>query len=143
MAKHTGARVVWISSHESSSEFYDPKDWQLVESEHSYQSSKYQMNMISLYLDREAIRGQLGGTPTIRHFTAYPGVAVTGIANALVGSLTILCMYATFYLVSSVKHLTVHSLKGELTRRGFWDLPTTPFTSSKRPYLQSICRLLL
>lgn len=141
MAKHTDARVVWISSHEASSEFYDPKDWQLVKSENSYQCSKYQMNMISLYLDREAIRGQLDDTPAIRHFTAYPGVAGTSIANALLGTFTSLCMYATFYVVSSVKYAAVHPLNEHFARQDSWDLPTIPLTSLRRPYLQSTCRL--
>lgn len=103
LAKHTTARVVWISSHEASSEFYDPKDWQLVKTEHSYECSKYQMNMISLHLDREAIRGQLDCTPAVRHLTAYPGVAGTSIATALLGTFRTLCMFAAFYIVSGVK----------------------------------------
>lgn len=110
MAKHMGARVVWISSHEASSKFYDSKDWQLVKSEHSYQCSKYQMNMMSIYLDREAIRRQLDGAPAVRHFTVYPGVAGTSIASALLGTFMSLCMYATFYIVSSVKYPAVHLL---------------------------------
>ncbi|KAI9575036.1 NAD(P)-binding protein [Boletus coccyginus] len=96
-----GARVVWISSHEASSEFYDPNDWQLIKSEHSYECSKYQMNMISLHLDREAIRGQLEGTPAVRHLTASPGVAGTNIATALLGTFKSLCMFAAFYIVTS------------------------------------------
>ncbi|KAF8121340.1 NAD(P)-binding protein [Boletus edulis] len=93
-----GARVVWISSHEASSEYYDPKDWQLVKSEHSYECSKYQMNMISLYLDRQATRGQRDGKPTVKHSIAYPGVAGTSIATALLGTFSSLCMFAAFYI---------------------------------------------
>lgn len=143
LAKHTAARVVWISSHEASSEFYDPKDWQLVKSEHSYECSKYQMNMISVHLDRGAIRDQLDGTPAVRHLTAYPGVAGTSIATALLGTFKTLCMFASFYIVSIVKYLVVHSLNGHLARQDSWDLPTIPLTFSRRPYLQSICRLLM
>lgn len=117
MTKHTAARVVWISSHEASSEFYDPKDWQLVKSEHSYECSKYQMNMISLHLDREALHGQLNGTPTVRHLTAYPGVAGTSIATALLGTFKTLCMFASFYIVSSVKLPAVHLLNGHRQAR--------------------------
>ncbi|KAF8556265.1 NAD(P)-binding protein [Imleria badia] len=102
-----GARVVWISSHEATSEFYDPKDWQLVKSEHSYQCSKYQMNMVSLHLDREAIRGQLDGTPAVRHLVAYPGVAGTSIASALLGTFRSFCMFVTFYIVSSIEYLAI------------------------------------
>ena len=137
-----GARVVWISSHEASSEFYDPKDWQLIKSEHSYQCSKYQMNMLSLYLDREAVRGQLDDTPAIRHFISYPGVAGTNIATAMLGTFTSLCMFATFYIVSSSKHPEVHSLNGYLARQDSWVLLIIPLTSSRRPYPQSMCRSL-
>ncbi|KAF8845589.1 NAD(P)-binding protein [Paxillus ammoniavirescens] len=94
----TGSRVVWVSSHESSSEFYDPKDWQLVKSRHSYECSKYQMNQISLHLDREATRNQVDGKPTVRHFTVLPGVAGTNIASALLGTISSMCMFVTFYI---------------------------------------------
>ncbi|KIJ70394.1 hypothetical protein HYDPIDRAFT_78786 [Hydnomerulius pinastri MD-312] len=94
----TGARVIWVSSHEASSEFYDPKDWQLVKSEHSYESSKYQMNLLSLHLDREATRDQVAGKPIVRHITVLPGVAGTNIASALLGTVTAMCMFTAFYI---------------------------------------------
>ncbi|KIJ21211.1 hypothetical protein PAXINDRAFT_160468 [Paxillus involutus ATCC 200175] len=84
----TGSRVVWVSSHGASSEFYDPKDWQLVKTGHSYDCSKYQMNQVSLHLDREATHNQVDGKPTVRHFTVLPGVAATNIANELLGKFT-------------------------------------------------------
>ncbi|KAH7888093.1 NAD(P)-binding protein [Phlebopus sp. FC_14] len=101
LAKYTssmGARVLWVSSHEASSRFYDPKDWQLVKSEHSYESSKYQMNLVSLHLDREATRKHTVGTPVVRHFTVLPGVAGTNIANALLGVVSSVCMFLSFYV---------------------------------------------
>ncbi|KAH0839589.1 NAD(P)-binding protein [Lanmaoa asiatica] len=98
LAKYAAARVVWISSHEASPEFYDPDDWQLVKSECSYQCSKYQVNMISLHLDREAIRSQLDGTPAARHLTVYPGIAGTGIASTHLGTFQTICMFASFYI---------------------------------------------
>lgn len=141
MTKYTGARVVWISSHEASSKFYDPKDWQLTKSKHSYQCSKYQMNMISLHLDREAILSLQNGTPAVRHTIAYPGVACTSIANALLGTFTSLCMYASLYIVSHVTPPAVCSLIRYFCRQDSWDPRITPSTSSRQPYLQSICRL--
>ncbi|KAL4075663.1 NAD(P)-binding protein [Scleroderma citrinum] len=88
-----GSRVIWISSHEALSERYDPKDWQLIKSNHSYQSSKYQLNLMVLYLDQEAMKR---GAP--RHFTMLPGVAGTNIANALLGPITYYIMYMAFYV---------------------------------------------
>ncbi|KAF9224356.1 NAD(P)-binding protein [Gyrodon lividus] len=96
--KSTGSRVVWVSSHEASSEFYDPKDWQLVKSQHSYECSKYQMNQISLHLDREATHDQVDGKPVVRHLTVLPGVAGTNIASALLGTVTSMCMFMSFYI---------------------------------------------
>ncbi|EGO27194.1 hypothetical protein SERLADRAFT_333162, partial [Serpula lacrymans var. lacrymans S7.9] len=93
----TGARVIWMSSHESTSQFYDPEDWQLVNTTHSYESSKYQMDMISLHLDRRALR-QAGGSTNIRHFTVLPGVVGTNIAQVLIGRFMTITMYFTFYI---------------------------------------------
>lgn len=135
----TGARVVWVSSHEASSKLYDPKDWQLVKSENSYGCSKYQINMMALHLDREAVRNQLDGIPTVRHLIAYPGVAGTNIAAAILGTFTSLCMFVTLYIVSRVKYLVTHPLNGHPTRQGSWDPSTIPLPSSRRPYLRFIC----
>ncbi|KAJ8592445.1 NAD(P)-binding protein [Rhizopogon salebrosus TDB-379] len=33
----TGARVIWMSSHEANPMFYDPSDWQLTKTAHSYE----------------------------------------------------------------------------------------------------------
>ncbi|KAF8835829.1 NAD(P)-binding protein [Paxillus ammoniavirescens] len=94
----TGSRVVWISSHGASSEFYDPTDWQLVKTGHPYDCSKYQMNQISLYLDREATHNQVDGKSIVRHFTVLPGVAATNIANGLLGKFTWVGMCMASYI---------------------------------------------
>ncbi|KAH7930053.1 NAD(P)-binding protein [Leucogyrophana mollusca] len=94
----TGARVIWMSSHEANPQFYNPNDWQLLQSEHSYECSKYQMDMISLQLDRRALQSQTVAAPVIRHITVLPGVAGTNIASALLGRLSALGMYMSFYI---------------------------------------------
>ncbi|KAG1863715.1 NAD(P)-binding protein [Suillus subluteus] len=92
----TGARVIWMSSHESSPIYYDPTDWQLVKSAHSYESSKFQMDLIAHQLDQASLQGS-DKLPT-RHLTVLPGVVGTNIANALLGTFSSMCMFLSFYL---------------------------------------------
>ncbi|KAG1847544.1 NAD(P)-binding protein [Suillus subalutaceus] len=92
----TGARVIWMSSHESSPIYYDPTDWQLVKSAHSYESSKFQIDLIAHQLDQASLQGS-DKLPT-RHLTVLPGVAGTNIANALLGTFSSMCMFLSFYL---------------------------------------------
>ncbi|EIW82457.1 NAD(P)-binding protein [Coniophora puteana RWD-64-598 SS2] len=96
----TGPRVLWMSSHESDSTFYDPQDWQLIKSAHSYQCSKYQIDMMSLHLDRQAVEMHSADSqsPVIRHFTVLPGVAGTNIASSLLGPLSSIGMFLAFYI---------------------------------------------
>lgn len=94
----TGARVIWMSSHESSPIYYDPKDWQLIKSAHSYESSKFQMDLIAYQLDQNSLQDS-GRLPT-RHLIVLPGVAGTNIASVLLGTFTSTCMFLAFYLVS-------------------------------------------
>ncbi|KAG2363859.1 NAD(P)-binding protein [Suillus spraguei] len=91
----TGARVIWMSSHESSPIHYDPTDWQLIKSAHSYESSKFQIDLIAHQLDQESL--QDSDLP-MRHLIVLPGVAGTNFANALVGTVTSMCMFLAFYL---------------------------------------------
>lgn len=92
----TGARVIWMSSHESSPIYYDPTDWQLIKSAHSYESSKFQMDLIAYQLDQASLQDS-GRLPT-RHLIVLPGVAGTNIANVLLGAFTSTCMFLAFYL---------------------------------------------
>ncbi|KAG5650015.1 hypothetical protein H0H81_001080 [Sphagnurus paluster] len=91
-----GGRVVWMSSLEASPAFFDPDDWQLKSSAHSYECTKYQIDLISTHLDRRALQTPL--PRRIRHFVTEPGVCSTNVANALVGPLLDFCKLITFYL---------------------------------------------
>lgn len=112
LAKYTesiSARVIWVSSHEATSEFYDPEDLQLIKDDHSYQSSKYQVNLLALRLDREATKHRVPGIPVVRHFSVLPGVVGTNITNGLLGPIMTTCMLVVFYIVrflGSPYHLT-------------------------------------
>ena len=95
----TGARVIWMSSHEANPIFYDPSDWQLTNTEHSYESSKFQMDLIAHLLDQASFQEESDGLP-VRHLTVLPGVAGTNIANVLLGTLSSIGMLLAFYIVS-------------------------------------------
>ncbi|KAL0949047.1 hypothetical protein HGRIS_009140 [Hohenbuehelia grisea] len=89
-----GARVIWMSSLEGSPEFYDSDDWQLTRTEHSYQASKYQIDLISAALDHRAVKL---GEP--RHVVVHPGVASTKVASALASGFLDFIKVLVFYLV--------------------------------------------
>ncbi|PPR00673.1 hypothetical protein CVT24_000961 [Panaeolus cyanescens] len=76
-----GSRVIWSSSLEAFPDFYDPRDWQLLKTDHSYECVKYQIDLVGTYLDRQALA--LSPTPRIRHFVSEPGVCSTSISAAL------------------------------------------------------------
>ncbi|KAG5645271.1 hypothetical protein DXG03_006573 [Asterophora parasitica] len=91
-----GARVVWMSSLEASPTFYDPEDWQLKKTGHSYESTKYQIDLIGTHLDRRALASS--SSRRIRHFITQPGVCSTNVADALVGPVLDVFKVILFYL---------------------------------------------
>ena len=133
LAKYSRSRVIWISSHEGTSEYYVPKDYQLIKNDHSYQCSKYQMTLMALCLDQEASKTR---GPGIRHIAVLPGVAGTNIANALLGPITFYIMYLTFYLVSySILYHGCH-INTIFCRLDSWGRRTIPYALSRQPSLQ-------
>ncbi|KAJ7762754.1 hypothetical protein DFH07DRAFT_813350 [Mycena maculata] len=77
------SRIIWSSSVEASPKFYDHADWQLTKTEHSYESVKYQIDLIATILDRQALQDS-SASKRIRHFISHPGVCSTKISNNLV-----------------------------------------------------------
>lgn len=87
-----------MSSLESSPKFYDADDWQLTKTTHSYESAKYQIDLIATHLDQLALRNLVGNP--VRHFIVEPGVSHTNISHALVGSFIVdMFKLFSFYLV--------------------------------------------
>jgi hypothetical protein len=82
-AYRADSRVIWSSSLEASARFYDSADWQLTKTDHSYESVKYQIELIATTLDRIALRDS-SSPKSIRHFVSHPGVASTKISTNLV-----------------------------------------------------------
>ena len=93
------ARVIWCSSLEASPKFYDRDDWQLTKTAHSYESSKYQIDIIATNLDRIALNLDKG--KPIRHFISEPGLCDTSISRALIGRFLEYVKVFLFYFVSS------------------------------------------
>ena len=93
------ARVVWSSSLEASPKFYDSEDWQLTKTEHSYESSKYQIDIIATNLDRIALNSN--EEKPIRHFVSEPGVCSTSISKALASGILEYVKTFSFYFVST------------------------------------------
>ncbi|OBZ74854.1 3-keto-steroid reductase [Grifola frondosa] len=74
------ARVLWMSSLESRP-MYDPEnDWQLINTNYSYQASKYQMELICAELSKNAEPSQ---NPDILHFIVSPGITSTNMSTLL------------------------------------------------------------
>ena len=91
-------RVIWSSSLEASPEFCDWEDWQLIKSEHSYESSKYQIDLIAINLDRMALNSHEG--KRIRHLVSHPGVCDTSISQTLAPGFLNYIKIFLFYFVS-------------------------------------------
>ena len=93
------ARVIWCSSLEAAPKFYDSEDWQLTKTEHSYESSKYQIDIIATNLDRIGLNSNEGRP--IRHFVSEPGVCSTSISRGLATGILDYFKVFSFYFVSS------------------------------------------
>ncbi|KAJ7283303.1 hypothetical protein C8J57DRAFT_1120742 [Mycena rebaudengoi] len=76
------SRIIWSSSIEASPKFYDDEDWQLTKTVHSYESVKYQIDLIGTTLDRLALQNSTSAK-RIRHFISEPGVCSTKISTKL------------------------------------------------------------
>jgi len=96
-----GGRVVWTSSLMASPS-YESEDWQLIKTEQSYGSSKYQIDLMATHLDFRA-RKVLDENPVshpTRHFISEPGVCSTNIATALASPGSRLIEICLCYIVS-------------------------------------------
>ncbi|TBU28350.1 hypothetical protein BD309DRAFT_959520 [Dichomitus squalens] len=88
------ARVLWMGSLEAAPLFDPEDDWQLTNTLHSYQGSKYELELLSFELDKRALNpqhadvgtalGDLAGSHgEIRHLIVSPGVVQTNMSKTL------------------------------------------------------------
>jgi 3-keto steroid reductase len=93
-ASRTGpGRVLWMSSLTVHTHTYDADDWQLVNSLHPYEGSKFQMDLICAEFSRRA-----GPSAPVRHFTVHPGAVDSSISAALDGGILTYLKIFMFYL---------------------------------------------
>lgn len=121
LASPSGGRVVWASSLEASPTFYESDDWQLLKTEHSYESSKYQIDLIATHLDLTARRA-LEEDPTsrpVRHFISEPGVCSTNVSIALTGPILEVLKVWAFYIVSFTSYSSIRFSHISRQRRVF------------------------
>ncbi|KAF9645056.1 hypothetical protein BDM02DRAFT_3120885 [Thelephora ganbajun] len=95
---HYPSRVLWTTSIEAT-HFYRPEDWQLVETNHSYEASKYQIDLVASQLEKQALRleEQTNRPAKVRHVLIHPGCASTGIADNMLYPIMIYLMNLAFY----------------------------------------------
>ncbi|KAG8678326.1 hypothetical protein FRC09_019928, partial [Ceratobasidium sp. 395] len=93
------SRVMWMSSLEGRPSFFPGlDDWQLVKSDHSYEASKYSIELVACTLDvTEAVQHSPGDTQ-LRHFVVHPGVAGTSMFAEYTGWFLNKIMFLSFYL---------------------------------------------
>ncbi|KIP09853.1 hypothetical protein PHLGIDRAFT_102186 [Phlebiopsis gigantea 11061_1 CR5-6] len=77
------ARLIWQSSLEGQPCWYDHDDWQLVKTDHSYEGTKFQIDLIASKLnERSLLPG--GEGHVVRHFLVHPGIAHSNMTNGMV-----------------------------------------------------------
>jgi len=100
-ASPTEARVIWSSSLEALPCFYDSEDWQLKNTDHSYEGSKYQIDLIATALEQQStIQETAPDSKRIRHFISQPGLCNTQVVP--VGMILDFIKVILFYLVCHI-----------------------------------------
>lgn len=95
------ARVLWTSSLEAQPCWYDRNDWQLLKTDHAYESSKYEIDLVSSELQR---RGHEPGgeAEIVRHITIHPGVVWSDMSKDMVWSALNIFIGFALYIVSQL-----------------------------------------
>jgi 3-keto steroid reductase len=88
-----------MSSLEAYPTFFDLDDWQLKKTQHSYETSKYQVDLVATTLDNRAMKEPASSRKRTRHFIAQPGVVSTNISKKLIGPALEVLKVMLFYMV--------------------------------------------
>jgi 3-keto steroid reductase len=91
-----------MSSHEASLICFNLEDWQAKTTGFSYQSSKYQIDLLATHLDRlslKQVQQPSSEARVIRHFVTYPGVCITNVDKERSGLVTNALKVIFFYVV--------------------------------------------
>ncbi|KAI0698879.1 hypothetical protein BC835DRAFT_1268627 [Cytidiella melzeri] len=110
------ARVLWTSSLEGQPCWYDHEDWQLLKTDHAYEGSKYEIDLVASELQRRSLRSDEGGK-VVRHFIVHPGVVWSNMSNEMIWSFLNVAIGIVFYigrLFGSPNH-PVTAVKGAMS----------------------------
>lgn len=93
------ARLLWTSSLEAQPRWYDHADWQLLKTDHPYEASKYQIDLVASELQRRSL--QPGGEANVvRHIIVHPGVVWSNMSKDMVWAIFNVFIGLIFYIVS-------------------------------------------
>lgn len=98
------ARMIWMSSLEGQPRWYNHDDWQLVKTDHSYEASKYQIDLISSRLAQQSKESE-GESSVIQHFLVHPGIVHSNMTNGMINLFFDMCKVMFFYIVSTIHGL--------------------------------------
>lgn len=93
------ARLIWMSSLEAQPCWYDHDDWQLVKTDHSYEATKYQIDLIASRLAQRSMEPD-GEGDIVQHFNVHPGIVHSNMTNGMVNFFFDMCKVLLFYIVS-------------------------------------------
>lgn len=97
------ARLIWQSSLEGQPCWYDHDDWQLVKTDHSYEGTKYQIDLIASKLNEQSLLPG-GESNVVRHFLVHPGIVHSNMTNGMVYVFFDTLKVMLFYIVSTLSH---------------------------------------
>ena len=95
------ARMIWMSSVEGQPCWHDHDDWQLTKTDHAYEATKYQIDIISARLAQKSTESG-GESDVVRHYNVHPGIVHTNMTNGMVWFFLDMCKLLLFYIVSRV-----------------------------------------
>ncbi|EGG05263.1 uncharacterized protein MELLADRAFT_64276 [Melampsora larici-populina 98AG31] len=107
------ARIIWTGSLDGLAKYFDPQDYQCLESDQAYQSTKYQVGLLG-WAFNSVIRKyeadvkkeetkvgtpQTASSPRVVSLVAHPGIVAGNMFTQIVGVFLDYAMLMTFYLV--------------------------------------------
>ena len=89
-----------MGSLEGQPRWYNHDDWQLLKTDHSYEASKYELDLIANKLNQRSL--QPGRESNIvRHFLVHPGIVHSNMTQGMVTLFFDTLKVMLFYVVSS------------------------------------------
>ncbi len=83
--------------------WYDEDDWQLFKTDHSYEGSKYQIDLIASKLAKRSLEAK-GEADAVRHYLVHPGVVHSNMTNGMIFFFFDMCKVILFYIVRFLVH---------------------------------------